>query len=94
MTHVSRARKERGAKFVVIDPYRTSTAAVADLHLAPLPGTDGALACAVMHIAFRDGHADLGYLARHTDFPADLRQHLSLRSPEWAAAITGLSVAA
>src|ERR1700743_47530 len=72
MTHVSRARKERGAKFVVIDPYRTPTAAVADLHLAPLPGTDAALACAVMHVAFRDRHADLDYLANHTDFPADL----------------------
>ena len=94
MTHVTRARKERGAKFVVIDPYRTPTAAVADLHLAPRPGTDGALACAVMHIAFRDGYADLDYLARYTDFPADLRQHLSSRSPEWAAGITGLSVAA
>ncbi len=58
MTHVTRARKERGAKFVVIDPYRTPTAAVADLHLAPRPGTDAALACAVMHIAFRDGYAD------------------------------------
>ncbi len=91
MTHVTRARKERGAPFVVVDPYRTPTAAVADLHLAPRPGTDGALACAVMHIAFRDGYADLDYLARHTDFPTDLRQHLSARSPEWAAAITGLS---
>src|SRR5208283_5337669 len=88
MTHVTRARKERDAKFVVIDPYRTPTAAVADLHLAPRPGTDGALACAVMHIAFRDGYADLDYLARFTDFPADLRQHLSARSPEWAAGIT------
>src|ERR1700722_13930752 len=93
MTHVSRARKERGAKFVVIDQYRTPTAAVADLHLAPRPGTDGALACAVMHIAFRDGHADLDYLARFTDFPSDLGQHLSARSPEWAAGITGLTVA-
>ncbi len=94
MTHVTRARKERGAKFVVVDPYRTPTAAVADLHLAPRPGTDGALACAVMHIAFRDGFADLDYLARYTDFPTDLRQHLSSRSPAWAAAITGLSVEA
>src|ERR1700733_3520006 len=93
MTHVSLARKERGAKFVLIDPYRTPTAAVADLHLAPLPGTDGALACAMMHIAFRDGYADLDYMARHTDFPSDLRQHLSARSPEWAAGITGLTVA-
>jgi anaerobic selenocysteine-containing dehydrogenase len=91
MTHVTRARKERGATFVVIDPYRTPTAAVADLHLAPRPGTDGALACAVMHIAFRDGYADQEYLARYTDFPVDLRQHLSSRSPEWAAAITGLT---
>jgi anaerobic selenocysteine-containing dehydrogenase len=94
MTHVTRARKERGAKFVVIDPYRTATAAVADLHLAPRPGTDGALACAVMHIAFRDGHEDREYLERHTDFPAGLKQHLISRSPEWAASITGLSVAA
>jgi anaerobic selenocysteine-containing dehydrogenase len=91
MTHVSRARKERGARFVVVDPYRTPTAAVADLHLAPRPGTDGALACAVMHIAFRDDRADLDYLARYTDFPADLRRHLSARSPEWAASITGLA---
>ena len=92
MTHVSRARKQRGAKFVVIDPYRTPTAAVADLHLAPRPGTDGALACAVMHVAFRDGYADLDYLAQYTDFPADLRQHLSSRGPTWAAGITGLTV--
>ncbi len=52
---IARARKERGAKLVVIDPYKTPTAAVADMHLAPRPGTDAALACAVMHVAFRDG---------------------------------------
>jgi anaerobic selenocysteine-containing dehydrogenase len=94
MTHVSRARKERGARFVVIDPYRTGTAAVADLHLAPRPGTDGALACAVMHIAFRDGHADRDYMARYADCPDRLEAHLQSRGPDWAAAITGLSVAA
>jgi anaerobic selenocysteine-containing dehydrogenase len=91
MHHVSRARKERGAVFVVIDPYRTRTAAVADHHLALRPGTDGALACAVMHVLFRDGYADLDYLARYTDFPAELRQHLSRRDPTWAAHITGLT---
>ncbi|MBC7799129.1 MAG: molybdopterin-dependent oxidoreductase, partial [Gemmatimonadaceae bacterium] len=51
MTHVTRARKQRGARFVVIDPYRTPSAAAADLHIAPRPGTDGALACAMMHVA-------------------------------------------
>jgi anaerobic selenocysteine-containing dehydrogenase len=55
MTHVATARKERGAKLVVIDPYRTATAERADLHLAPLPGTDGALACAVMHVLIKEG---------------------------------------
>ena len=93
MSHISRARKQRGAKLVVIDPYRTGTAATADLHLAPRPGTDGALACAVMHVAFRDGHADRAYMARYADDPAALEAHLASRSPAWAAAITGLAEA-
>jgi anaerobic selenocysteine-containing dehydrogenase len=93
MTHVTRARKERGARLVVIDPYRTSSAAAADMHLALRPGTDAALACAVMHCAFRDGFADRAYMAAHTDDPAALEAHLAGRGPEWAAAITGLSVA-
>jgi anaerobic selenocysteine-containing dehydrogenase len=92
MTHVTRARKERGAQFVVIDPYRTGSAAVADLHLALRPGTDGALACAVMHVAFRDGWADRAYMARYADCPDALEAHLKSRDPAWAAAITGLSV--
>jgi anaerobic selenocysteine-containing dehydrogenase len=93
MTHIARARKQRGAKLVVVDPYRTGTAAVADMHLALRPGTDAALACAVMHVAFRDGYADREYMARFSDLPAGLEAHLAVRSPEWAAAITGLRVA-
>ncbi|SDB48258.1 molybdopterin-containing oxidoreductase family protein [Belnapia rosea] len=93
MAHVTRARKERGAKLVVIDPYRTGTAAIADLHLAPRPGTDAALACAVMHCAFRDGLADRAYMARYTADAETLEAHLASRGPDWAATITGLSVA-
>jgi anaerobic selenocysteine-containing dehydrogenase len=93
MTHITRARKARGAKLVVVDPYRTGTAQAADLHLAPRPGTDGALACAMMHVAFRDGFADRDYMARHSDFPAGLEAHLAARGPDWAAGITGLAVA-
>ncbi len=93
MTHVTRARKERGAKLVVVDPYRSGTAAVADMHIMPRPGTDGALACALMHIAFRDGWADRAYMATHADCPEALEAHLAARGPEWAAAITGLPVA-
>ncbi len=93
MTHVTRARKERGAKLVVVDPYRSGTAAVADMHIMPRPGTDGALACALMHIAFRDGWADRAYMATHADCPEALEAHLAARGPEWAAGITGLPVA-
>lgn len=92
MTHAIKARKERGAKIVAIDVYRNGTIDQADMGLILKPGTDGALACAVMHIAFRDGHADRDYMAKYTDDPAGLEAHLADRTPEWAAEITGLGV--
>jgi anaerobic selenocysteine-containing dehydrogenase len=91
MTHAIAAKK-RGAKLVVVDPYRTGTAVQADIHLALKPGTDGALACAVMHVLFKEGLADRAYLAKYTDVPDALEKHLATRTPEWAAAITGLKV--
>jgi anaerobic selenocysteine-containing dehydrogenase len=93
MTHAMRARKERGAKIVAIDIYDNATMRQADMALLVRPGTDGALACAVMHVLFRDGYADWGYLERHTDCPRELEQHLKSRDPVWASAITGLPVA-
>ncbi|WP_119462294.1 molybdopterin oxidoreductase family protein [Rhodospirillaceae bacterium SYSU D60014] len=90
MTHISRARKDRGAKLVVVDPYRTGTAAVADTHLALRPGTDGALVCGMMHVLFKEGLVDRAYMARYTDAPEELAAHVATRTPEWAAAITGL----
>ena len=93
MTHIARARRERKAQLIVVDPYRTPTARVADTHLMLKPGTDGALACAIMHVLFRDGHADRDYMRRHADVPAELEAHLASRTPQWAAAITGLPVA-
>lgn len=92
MTHAMRARKERGAKIVVVDVYRNATMEQADLGLVLRPGTDGALACAVMHVLFREGLADRDFLAKHTDAPEELEAHLASRTPEWASAITGLAV--
>ena len=92
MTHIARARKNRGAKLAVVDVYRTGTAEQADMHLCLRPGTDGALACAVMHVLFKEGFADRAYLARYTKDADLLERHLQTRTPEWAAAITGLSV--
>jgi anaerobic selenocysteine-containing dehydrogenase len=93
MTHATRARKERGAKIVVIDIYENETMKQADMALCLRPGTDGALACAVMHVLFRDDLADWDYLEKYTDDPRGLEAHLRMRTPEWASAITGLSVA-
>jgi anaerobic selenocysteine-containing dehydrogenase len=89
MTHATRARKERGAKIVVVDIYMNSTMQQADLPVLIRPGTDGALACAVMHCLFRDGKADWDYLHRYTDAPRELEAHVRTRDPQWAAKITG-----
>jgi anaerobic selenocysteine-containing dehydrogenase len=92
MTHAMRARKQRGAKIVAVDIYQNGTMDQADMALCLKPGTDGALACAVMHVLFRDGHANWPYLEQYTDCPRELEAHLRDKSPQWASAITGLSV--
>jgi anaerobic selenocysteine-containing dehydrogenase len=90
MTHVTRARKERGAKFVVVDPYRTGTAEAADIHMMLRPGTDGALVAATIHVLFAEGFADRAYMEKYADAPAELEAHVRDRTPEWAEAITGI----
>ena len=93
MTHIAKARKERGAKLIVVDPYRTPTAEAADMHIMPRPGTDGALAAAMINVFFRDGHADWDYMREFTDAPDELARHVAQKPPEWAAEITGLETA-
>lgn len=92
MTHAIRARKERGARIVVIDVYDSPTMKQADIKVILKPGTDGALACALMHVLFRDGLADRQYLNKFSDDPAGLESHLQDRTPEWAEAISGVPV--
>ena len=78
---------------MVIDPYQNATAKIADLHLAPRPATDGALACAVMHVLFKNAYADRDYLSKYSQDAEHLERHLRSRSPAWAAEITGLDIA-
>jgi len=92
MTHASRARKERGARIAAVDVYNNDTMKQADIKIILRPGTDGAFACAVMHVLFRDGFADRDYMAKYTDCPAELEAHLKARTPEWASAICGVPV--
>src|SRR6202051_2451100 len=88
--------RRKGAKLIVIDPYRTRTAALADEHLAIRPGTDGLLALAMMHVILRDGLEDREYIDAATQGFEQLRAH-ALRpehAPEAAAGVAGLSAAA
>ena len=91
MCHIATAKK-RGARLVVIDPYRTGTAQKADIHLMLRPGTDGALATAMMHVLLNEGYGDTEYLEQYTDFSPTLTDHLADKTPQWASEITGLSV--
>lgn len=90
MTHIAKARKSRGAKLVVIDTYKTPTAAQADTFICVKPGTDGALACALMHVLFRDDLADRNFMAQYADAPEELEAHLQHKTPEWAETISGV----
>src|SRR6202522_4434900 len=92
MTHATRARKERGAKIAAVDVYMNATMRQADLPVLIRPGTDGALACAVMHCLFRDGKADWDFLERYTAAPHEFAAHLRTRDPQWASRITGAPV--
>src|SRR5215472_745228 len=88
--------RRNGGKLVVIDPYRTRTAALADEHLQIRPGTDSLLALAIMHVLFREGLEDRDYLNELTNDWRQLREHAlkAEHSPERAATVTGLSVEA
>ncbi|MDO6387558.1 molybdopterin-dependent oxidoreductase [Uliginosibacterium sp. 31-12] len=85
--------KRKGARVVCIDPVRSLTAEKSDWHLAPLPGTDGALALALMHVLIRDGLVDEDYVARYTTGYAALKRRVADWTPERAAGETGLAAA-
>ena len=88
--------RRKGARLLVIDPYRTRTAALADEHWAINPGTDALLALGLMHVIFSAGLEDRAYLAECTHGAAELRTH-ALKpefAPERVAAATGIDATA
>jgi anaerobic selenocysteine-containing dehydrogenase len=82
--------KRRGAKLIAIDPYRSLTAEKCHQHLAPLPGTDAALALGMMHVLVAENLLDHDYIARYTLGFEALKERLSQYPPARAAEITGL----
>jgi assimilatory nitrate reductase catalytic subunit len=84
------AQREHGGKLIVVDPRRTATARAADLHLQLSPGSDGALACAMLHIAIADKLIDEAFIAaRTTGFDA-VRRAVASFWPDRAERITGV----
>jgi anaerobic selenocysteine-containing dehydrogenase len=88
---VEQARRN-GARLIVIDPYKTRTAALADWHIAIRPGTDVALALGMMHVILREGLEDRAYLAEMTHGSGLLAERAREYTPERVAAWTGMSV--
>jgi len=89
---VEQARRN-GARLVVIDPYRTRTAAVADWHIAIRPGTDAALALGMIHVILRDGLEDRDYIASMTHGFDKLVERVREYTPERVAHWTGMTPA-
>lgn len=83
--------RRNGAQLVVIDPYRTRTARVADWHISINPGTDVALALGMLHIIVREGWHDADYISRYAEGFDELQKRLPEYTPERVAQWTGVA---
>jgi anaerobic selenocysteine-containing dehydrogenase len=84
---------EATCPIIVVDPLRTPTAAQADLHLQPRPGTDAALAFGLLHVLQRDGLLDLQFLACHTVGFEEIEAEMLRCTPAWVQDLTGVPAA-
>ena len=88
--HIVHQAQKNGAKVVVVDSYASRTAQEADWHIAPKPGTDGALAMAMMNVIIEEGLVDQDYVDNYTVGYKELAERAKTRTPEWAEKITGI----
>ncbi|WP_435970158.1 molybdopterin oxidoreductase family protein [Streptomyces sp. Qhu_M48] len=84
--------KENGGRLIVVDPRRTRTAEQADLHLAPRPGTDLALALGMLHLVVAEGRVDEEFVRERTAGWEEARAGAMSHWPEQVERITGVSV--
>ena len=84
--------KRRGAKLIAIDPYRSLTAEKCHEHLAPLPGSDAALALGMMHVIIGEDRYDRDYVEKYTLGFESLKERVRDYPPQKVAGITGLPV--
>ena len=84
---------EAPGKVIVVDPLRTETAAAADLHLQPRPGTDAALAFSLLHCLEQGGRFDRAYIAEHTVGYDEIAADIARATPAWGEDKTGVPAA-
>ena len=89
--HIIHDAQKKGAKVVVIDTFKSRTAKEADWHLMPKPGTDGALAMALINTLIEQNLLDHEYIANYTVGFDELKERAAECTPEWAEAITGIA---
>ncbi|MEH7307589.1 molybdopterin oxidoreductase family protein [Neobacillus drentensis] len=87
-----KARKQNGAKIIVIDVHKNQTGRLADWFIPILPGTDSALALGIMHILFAENLVNHNFLQEYTIGYAELREHVIQYDPSTVSAITGVPV--
>lgn len=83
-------RKKKGRKMIVVDPRRTETAELADIHLQIRPGTDGALALGFHHLIFENGWQAQAFLDEWASGVEAFREYIKAFTPEKVAAICGI----
>ncbi|MBQ1040452.1 molybdopterin oxidoreductase family protein [Micromonospora sp. C81] len=86
-------QRRGGGRLIVVDPRVTATARQADLHLQPLPGTDLAVANALLHIALTEGWVDRSYVAERTTGFEAVRRSVAAWWPARAEQLSGVPVA-
>ncbi|MER7585064.1 molybdopterin oxidoreductase family protein [Kitasatospora sp. NPDC097691] len=85
-----RELRENGGTLIVVDPRRTRTAELADLHLQPRPGGDLALALGLLHLVIADGLVDRAFVARRTHGFEQARESAMAHWPDRVERITGV----
>jgi anaerobic selenocysteine-containing dehydrogenase len=82
--------KKKGATLIVIDPFRTPVASIADKWLQIWPGTDAALGLAMLHTIINENLYDKEFVDKRAVGFEELKAHVQKFTPEWAAVITGI----
>lgn len=85
-----RQARENGARVILVDPVVSPTSSVADLVIAPRPGTDAALALAAANVIISEKLIDLPFIAAYTLGFAGFMRHVEKYTPEWAEQVTGV----